>query len=475
VAGYVGSVTDRLRIPHVGGTVASMDKDPWGAQTPPPLTGGVPPLPPRLVELVDLATRGESRVLEPGERWLFPSAEELPEVQALALDGWTPLGEDPMTRLLPVVWPTLDRCWVPDRLPRMSISVSLPGGQQSVAAWSERVTADAAADVVAAAAECGLRAPPPGRLWLLRSPWPTLGLEVVLAMLQRSRDELGLGWGSCGFVEAARDLLSWSEEQVWSWWRGPQADAARAWRRLGRAGPDISGLVVAGLGPAHTARLTVPVRAGEPGLSERQAVAWAERVGGPDAESKVEAIIGWRALGLPADPPEDEHLVLYETTLAVAGDWLADGFSLEELGVWIGASLQSARVWRDSGFTPAQARALLAADATLTPAEAVAFDEVGIAADARPGWVEAGFTAADARAWTEVDVFPQEARVWRAKGLSVEDVRRHWAAGGGALPDDAQVGWFGYGAGRADLSYGVEDPPGTRGRLATDAALDRDP
>jgi hypothetical protein len=186
------------------------------------------------------------------------------------------------------------------------------------------------------------------------------------------------------------------------------------------------------------------------------------------------AIIGWRVLGLPADPPEDEHLVLYETTPAVAGDWLAHGFSLEELGVWRGVSLQPARVWRCSGFSPAQAWTLFAAGTTLMSVEAVAFDEVGIAADARPGWVDAGFTAAEARAWTEVGVFPQEARVWRAKGLSVEAARRHRAAGSRAPPDDAQVGWFGYGVGRADRSYGVADPPGTRGRLATDAALDRD-
>lgn len=66
--------------------------------------------------------------------------------------------------------------------------------------------------------------------------------------------------------------------------------------------------MVAGLGPAQTARLTGPVRDGGAGLSERQAVAWSEKVSGPDAESKVDAIIGWRDLGLPADPPEDEHL-----------------------------------------------------------------------------------------------------------------------------------------------------------------------
>jgi hypothetical protein len=400
---------------------------------------------------------------------VFPSAEELPEVQALVLDGWSPLGEDPMTRLLPAVWPPQHRCWVPDRLPRLSMSASPPDPQEIGTVWSPMVTGEVAEDMVPAGAECGLPAPPPGRLWLLRSPWPTLGLETVLAILGRRREDRGLDLDPCALVEAARDLLSWPEEQVWSWWRGPQADVAREWRRLGRVGPDVAGLVVAGFGPAHTARLTGPVGTGGAGLSERQAVAWAERVDGPDAESTVEAIIGWRALDLSADPPEDVNLELSAITPAEAGAWLADGFSLEELGVWLGVSLQSARAWRDSGFQPATGRALIEADATLTPAEAVAFEEVGISAEARLRWVESGFSPAQAQAWTEVDVFPYEARVWRAKGLSLEDARRQRAAGGGALPDDdAPLGGFEYGAGRADMIWGVVDPPGTRGQLAAD-------
>jgi hypothetical protein len=238
---------------------------------------------------------------------VFPSAEELPEVQALVLDGWSPLGEDPMTRMLPTVWPPQHRCWVPDRLPRLSMSASPPDPQEIGAVWSPMVTGEVAEDMAPDGAECGLPAPPPGRLWLLRSPWPTLGMEAVLAILGRRREDRGLDLDPCALVEAARDLLSWPEEQLWSWWRGPQADVAREWRRLGRVGTDVAGLVVAEFGPAHTARLTGPVRTGGAGLSERQVVAWAERVDGPDAESTVEAIIGWRALGLSADPPEDVY------------------------------------------------------------------------------------------------------------------------------------------------------------------------
>jgi len=58
-------VTDRPRIPRGRGTVCDMDDGPWGMRTPSAVTGGVPSLPARLVELVDLATSGEPRILGP--------------------------------------------------------------------------------------------------------------------------------------------------------------------------------------------------------------------------------------------------------------------------------------------------------------------------------------------------------------------------------------------------------------------------
>ena len=75
---------DLFRILHVAGTVASMDKDPWRIQTPPEVTCGVPTLPPRLVELADLAASGGSWVLEPAERWVSLAADGT-AARALAL------------------------------------------------------------------------------------------------------------------------------------------------------------------------------------------------------------------------------------------------------------------------------------------------------------------------------------------------------------------------------------------------------
>ena len=50
----------------------------------------------------------------------LPRAEELPEVQALAAEGWRPLHDAPLYRLLPAAWPPGHRTWVPDRLPRVT-------------------------------------------------------------------------------------------------------------------------------------------------------------------------------------------------------------------------------------------------------------------------------------------------------------------------------------------------------------------
>lgn len=129
----------------------------------------------------------------------------------------------------------------------------------------------------------------------------------------------------------------------------------------------------------------------------------------------------------------------------------------------------SAAAWREQGFTATQARALHAADWTLTPDEAADFDEVGIDARARLAWVETGFTAAQARAWTDLDVQPQEARVWRSLGKAAEDARGHRETGGDPLPTDTNVTWVSYGSGRAHRHYMVVDPPETRGRQAAEA------
>jgi hypothetical protein len=430
--------------------------DPWGHALP-PATERLPaePLPRRLAELAELTGR---RPLEPGERWVWPAAVELPEVRALATAGWRPLEPAPLYFCLPAVWPAAHRCWVPDRLPRVGMAFDGHRRWLQPAAGHER--RDVATQVAEAAAECRLPPPPEGRLWLFRSPWPSLGVGIVLGLLARRCAQRGLRDDCAGITEAARDVLAWSQEQVWDWWNGPNAEAARAWRRHGRIGEAVAGLVRTGLGPAELAALTDRAA----GLTEAQAVGWCDAVGETGAAAVVR-IRAWRAIGLPADPPDGLDQVLTGMAPDHVAGWLDAGFDLADVARLRGLPLATAQTWRARGYPPEETRLLLGADPTLTPAEAAAFDAAGIQPAARLRWVAAGFDAADARAWTDLDVLPAEARVWRSVGHGPDDGAR--LRRGGPLPPCVQVGWTATGShDRAHRSYGVTDPPGTRGSAA---------
>ena len=268
--------------------------------------------------------------------------------------------------------------------------------------------------------------------------------------------------------------MRWSEQQVWDFWAGRQADAAKAWRLTGRPPARFSEPALAGLGPEQTARLTAPIDSGGAGLTEAQAAAWVRIVIRPTPADAVAAIIGWRALGVPVDPRPDVSMFLREIEPSQAAPWLADGFTIGDVSLLYGlVDRGAAGRWRASGYPAERARALLLADRSLTPGEAAAFAAASIEPNEEIRWVEAGFSAGEARGWGGVDVLPNEARVWRSAGLGPEDARRQKAAGGGVLPDGVELGWFASGEapGRGDFSYGITDPPGTRGRLAEENAM----
>lgn len=416
------------------------------------------PLPPRLAELAALTGR---RRLEPGERFTWPRAEELPEVRSLAARGFRPLGTAPLHCCLPAVWPEQHRCWVPDRLPK--VSVGGDGSPTWIEPWDEQTRQEMAADIDREAAACGLPDPPRGRLWLLRSPWPSVGLEVLFVLLARRCEERDMLVMTPGVTEAARELLTWSEQQLWDWWSGPDADVARRWRARGRTGEEVARLVLAELGPDEIHAFA----AGDPSLTEEQAVAWCGAIdaGGPESVAQVRA---WLEAGLPANPPDDPHMVLARFEPEQVRQWLAAGFDLGDVAKLRGLPLESAIAWRERGFDPAEVRQLLQADWTVTPDEVAAFDAAGIGERERLRWLEDGFDADAARVWIDLDILPGEARVWRSVGQGPDDARRHREAGGGALPPRLRyIGFTAEGsADRANRRYGVTDPPGTRGRTA---------
>lgn len=414
--------------------------DPWGAHLPPAVTdpGPVP---------AHFSSFTLRRRLEPGES--RPVASELPEVRALMAKGWHLLNNAPLICALPAVWPAAHRCWVPDRMPRFSI---LPQGDERwLVPHGEEDIQDLRADLVSDLEECGLPAPPPGRSWFLRSPWPSIGFDVLRDLIALRCEQRGLRGIHTDFTDTAREMLAWTEEQVWQWWDGDRKDLAVAWRSLGREGDDAAPLIRATLGPSDLATLTGR-------LTEQQAIDWARVIDG-----RTSQIPAWLDLGMPADPPSDLRRIAAKLSPDDYAEWRSADLTHEEIASYAGLSLAAARAWHAHGFTPDEVKALLKADWTLTPEEAVAFTTLGISPAARVRWVDQGFTAEEAQAWTSLDVLPNEARVWRSQGRTPADARTL----GGPLPPDTALAWTSTGPhDRVNLHYQVTDPPGTRGRIA---------
>jgi hypothetical protein len=99
--------------------------------------------------------------LPPGERFVHPRPEDLPEVRDLVDRGWQVADGSPMWSFLPAVWPQEFRYWVPDRLPRLSRSAAAQRPESTVIMpWTTELAEDmhrSAADLLA---RVGLPAPP---------------------------------------------------------------------------------------------------------------------------------------------------------------------------------------------------------------------------------------------------------------------------------------------------------------------------
>jgi hypothetical protein len=430
-------------------------EDPWGLADP-PAEHDEAPLPPRLAALAGLTE--PTNVPEKDPLWRWPAAEELPEVRVLMAQGWYPLDGSPLHGLLPTAWPAEHRCWLPDRLPKVShrydgvLSYLVP-------AEAGRRTRASNELVEEEAVEAGLPLPPPGRIWLLRSPFRCVAMPVLLRLIWQRSEQVGHPGRPMGLprdmVAAGRELASWSESEFLDWWTGREADAAQAWRALGRTPGEVAELVVRGLGPGDLEPLL------RDGLTEADVVGWHDVLAGT-GRPLADTVRLWRGRGVGLDDtPLLTRLVWWpDEEVAV---WAEAGFGFPEMEQLAGVPLVRATQWRDAGYLPADIVALLQADELLSPVEAGAFTEAGITGPELLTWVECGFAADEAAAWTAVDVRAQEARVWRAAGLgpsAVEDGRH--------LPPDYELGgWIFPPADPRDLVHQIDDPPGTRGRVAT--------
>ncbi len=226
--------------------------DPWGRDEPPAVADeDLQPLPQPLAEIEAMLEAGEDRPLAPGERLRLPGLTALPEVAALTDDGWAPLPIGFMGSewaLLPAIWPREHRRWVHDRMPRYALmsygddeTVIGPGRDNTHETWL----------LARQARSVDLPPPPRGRIWLLRSPWPSLRLTSLLLVIGQHRDRNGFGWDAVANMRAAQDLFSRTDEEVWTSWTGRQADVARGWRDASRYDGAAEEWIRLGLGPGH--------------------------------------------------------------------------------------------------------------------------------------------------------------------------------------------------------------------------------
>jgi hypothetical protein len=443
--------------------------DPWGIDDPPAVQS-TPPLPPRLARLAEVQ---RTRIAIPDADladWGFPRADELPEVQTLASEGWRPLHEAPLYCLLPAAWPATHRTWVPDRRPRVSCGGTTASYYGSVmplpedSAWEDDTAAQEAR-------EAGLPAPPTGRLWLIRSPWPRLPVsaiyELVSAHAERRRDSEG-----AAVYRAARTVFGWDEDTAIAACPAHLRGLLDDWAAVGRIGENAGAFVESRLTPGLLDQLRRST-----GLDEARALAWLDSLGTDVDDETIAFITRWRAAGLPGDPPTGADRFLGREPQELRR-WLDAGFDLYAADLLRRAGLDTALTWREAGFSEQDTYELLHDDPDLGPAEAHEFD-TGPAREQRRGWIYFGFDADQAAAWASAGVTPSRARVWRACSKTPADVRP-----GQRFPPELTAGrtYLAY-SGPMNSEYGpfetawdeIPDPPGTRGRRARRYARDPHP
>ena len=446
--------------------------DPWGLGSPPSLLPDpLPPLPPRLARLAEVAATGLPLDSVDPYGFSFPRVDELPEVQALAADGWRPLHGAPLYALLPAAWPPEHRTWVPDRLPRIAMRGGTTASYlSSIVPQPHEHDEMQYEDVDGEAAAAGLPTPPRDRIWLVRSPWPRIPVTAIYQLLwslieQWTADEVA------AIYRTALDVLSWPEDRAFAACPEPQRTLMERWANADCVGEDVSHYLERNLSPDDVVRLTVGT-----GLDEETALAWLESLSADDIDQAVDFIVAWHAADLPGDPPPGAERYREHDPNELRR-WLDAGFDLYAAAQLELAGLDRAIEWREAGFTDAETYELLRSDPALTPDEAHAYMDVEIADPDRREWIYYGFTADQAASWASAGVSPDAARLWRATGQRPADV-----PAGHQLPPELIAGREYFvvtrgpdGRTRYTAWDELADPPGTRGRRARRWAHDPDP
>lgn len=443
--------------------------DPWGMRQPPAVVDPVAPLPPRLARLAEVQATGIALTAEDPYAQDFPRADELPEVQALMRERWRPLHAAPLNGLLPAAWLPEHRRWVPDRLPRVAMggTTGTYFGAISPLDDDEDWDAEERADQ---AREADLPAPPSGRIWLLRSPWPRIPVAVIYEIVWSLVDRTGSHDEIQQVYKVAREVLTWDETRALNACPSQKRELLDAWAQAGRIGEAAATVIEQRLRPADLEDATTRT-----GSDEQTLLAWLESLQTDLDNEAITFINAWRAAGLPGNPPPGASRFT-DRDPAELQTWLNAGFDLYAASQLHLAGLETAIGWREAGFSEADTYELLRSDPALTPEEALAFDNAGSARERRRDWIYFGFTAAQAADWAAAGLTPSQARLWRACGKQAHDIHSGQQFPPQLLEGRRYIAFSQSEDGEKSNSEWDElpDAPGTRGRRARRWAGDDD-
>jgi len=239
-----------------------------------------------------------------------PVATDDTGVWALLEAGWERLSAAPLYWLLPAAWPAEHRAWIPVQRPE-----------------------EIEDDLAPYAAQAGLPPRPRGRDWLLRSPWPTVPVPTILAVIfaqiaYGTTDEIS------AFYPAALDVLRWSGDAVLAAYDPPETVDPEPLE-------DLADWLAAGF-DHDAARDLHPV-----GLD--RAIAWRE-AGFSAAETEA-------LLSADLDLTIEEARAFETAGIAPhrRTKWISYGFDAAAALAWsaVGVSPTNARLWRAAGHVPA--------------------------------------------------------------------------------------------------------------------------
>ena len=312
--------------------------------------------------------------------------------------------------------------------------------------------------------------PPRDRIWLLRSPWASLRLSSLLLVIGQHRDRNGFGWDAVANMRAAQDLLSRTEEEVWASWTGRQADAARGWHRMRRGTTARRGVDPARAGPGHVDTLLAPLDEGG---------ARAHDLSRPASGARSWRCVRSRATTWCDSPSRGDGLVCRRCAGRAARDrscssgpadevaaWLDGRSQRDDVAVWQGRTWRGPLRWREAASARVRRGSSYSPTRRLTP-------EAGPRVRRRRHRPAASGTAGSLLdspgAGSSMDLPRHRGGGGPRLAVARPGARRgreQGRRGGAPCRPDVEVGWAGFGSDRDDVSYGVTDPPGTRGIAA---------